>query len=313
MTATATAARPTETMTRACPFCGEGGPRRIRPLRRPEGLLRCGDCGSAWWGRPWSEERAQQYYHGYYDPDAVEYDPLTEQRYHAILERFESLTPIGRLLDVGCGTGHFLSVAQSRGWQGTGLEVSASAVSLLDQVKAARGLTFPVLTGDLQSAGLPAGHFRAVTLFEVIEHVDDPPALLREAARLLAAGGLLYLTTPNYDSFSRRCLGADWRVIAEEHRCLATVPALRRCLQEVGFRPIGIATKNLDVAELIARLRHRPQPVHPTNRRSASQRLRCRIEAVVWLRVLKAGVNELLRLSRLGDTIELLAVKEQAG
>lgn len=300
-------------VVRGCPVCRAPHPNRMRRLREPAGLLRCGRCGTAYWQRVWSGDQVRRYYHGYYDPQTLEYDPLTERRYHEILDRVEALRPVGRLLDVGCGSGHFISVAESRGWQAVGLEVSDSAGELLERLKVARRLSFPVVRAGLREAGLPAGGFDLITLFEVVEHVDEPAEFLTEAHRLLADRGLLYLTTPNYESLSRALLGARWRVIAEEHRCLLTPRALRRCLRVVGFRPLSLVTKNIDVPELLAGWGLRQAEGHPANRDSASQRLRHALEERAWLRALKAGVNRMLGILRRGDTLEMLAMKSAKG
>lgn len=272
-------------------------------------LYRCSDCRVVHWGRVWEPEKAIEYYRDYYAGKPPEYDPITEKRYDAILDWFERLTSPGRLLDVGCGIGHFLTVAESRGWQAVGLEVSASALQLLTHLKSERRWRFQVHGEDLLRADFPEGSFRAVTLFEVLEHLIDPMANLRGIHTLLEPGGLLYLSTPNFDSLSRYALAGRWRVITEEHLYLFNPGTLITCLEAAGFHPVRVLTKNVDVPEILAKWRRRRQPREPVNTFPATWAFRRTIEGSTWLRWLKAGANEALRLSRLGETIEALAVK----
>lgn len=294
-----------------CPICHHDDAEPVHANAHPVSLLRCRGCRTVYWHDVWDSTQVSSHYAGYYHPEAVTFDALTEQRYHATLKQVERLRPRGRLLDVGCGAGHFLAVAEARGWEAVGIEVSRSALDALNRLKRDRGFRFCVMPQELREAGFPANHFDAVALIEVLEHLDDPLPLLEETYRVLADGGLLYLTTPNYDSWSRYLLGGRWRVIAEEHRCLLNVRALEGCLVRVGFRPLRVTTKNVDVTEILARWRRQQsrRTSGPASQ-SATQTFRHTIERVPWLRAAKFIVNALLGLGCWGDTIEVLARKE---
>ena len=293
-----------------CPICRADSVRSR--VEVPIGFSRCHRCHTAYWVNSWSPAQATEYYHGYHTSDTLQRDELTEHRYHVLLDQFQRLRAVGRLLDVGCGTGHFLTVAEARGWDVVGLEVSQSALEWLGRLKRERGLRFAVIGTELTRSALPPNHFDVVTLFEVIEHLDDPLATLREAYRVLVSGGLLYLTTPNYNSLSRHLLHSRWRVIAPEHRCLLNPLTLKSCLVDAEFRPLRMVTKNIDVPEILSKWGLRRQTQHPTRPDSSSQRLRHTVEAHATLRVLKSGVNAFLKGSRLGDTIEVLVQKPHA-
>ena len=51
-------------------------------------------------------------------------------------------------------------------------------------------------------------------MFDVIEHLFDPRSVLTAIARALVPGGLMVISTPNYDSASRHLLGVDWAVLS---------------------------------------------------------------------------------------------------
>ena len=264
----------------------------------------------AYWDGNWDLKQVSKYYSGYYNPEVSVYDPLTEKRYQAILAQLERFRSSGYLLDVGCGTGHFLAVAAARGWQPVGAEISESALEFLRYAIRERRLKFSVVRGDIGQAGFSSESFDAVTLFEVIEHLEDPVTTLAEAYRLLKEGGILYVTTPNFDSLTRYLLGKRWRVIAEEHRCLFNPNSLKKCLTAIGFRPLKLVTKNVDIPEILATWRQSRQLSVPGGDFSATRSFRRTVEGSSLLRWAKRGTNEMLRWSHLGETIEALAVKQ---
>lgn len=297
----------------SCPICGSVV---ARVLRAPDGqmrLRRCRRCGAVYWEDVWDAEQVRRHYDDYYEvSDEVTRDPLTEQRYHSLLDRFERERGRGRLLDLGCGAGQLITVAALRGWEVTGLEVSASALACLNQLRAPDRSKVSIIQGDVLAARLSSRRFDIVTMIEVLEHLTAPLATLREVHRLLDNGGLLYLTTPNYNSLSRYLLGSRWRVIAGEHRCLLNPRAIRRCLAEIGFRCLWLRTKNIDLPAILATLRMLggDSAAHPTHPKSHSQRFRHTLERVWWLRMARRTVNGALHRTGVGDTIEVLAVKQ---
>jgi 2-polyprenyl-3-methyl-5-hydroxy-6-metoxy-1,4-benzoquinol methylase len=137
--------------------------------------------------------------------------------------------PGGRLLDIGCGAGGYLSFARSLGWRTYGLDPDPVAAEIAGQ----SGATVEV--GTLDAATLPDAPFDAVTSMHSIEHARDPRRFLRQALALLRPGGFFYLQTPNFGSLMHRRYGADWFALEiPRHLCLLTVPAMRRLLDEMG-------------------------------------------------------------------------------
>jgi len=98
----------------------------------------------------------------------------------------------GRILDLGCGYGTFIKLAQDRGWKGTGVEVAQSSAQY-----AKERLGLNVFNGTLKEAGFDSEYFDALTLWEVLGLFPDPSAELREALRVLKKGGLIALRWHN--------------------------------------------------------------------------------------------------------------------
>lgn len=137
----------------------------------------------------------------------------------------------GTLLDAGAGPGIFVSEAVRAGWQAYGLEPAAWAVS-----HGREEYQVPMVKGNFKEPlSLPMKQFDVVTLFDVIEHVPEPLALLQSAAAVLRPGGLLVLITPRFDSVLAQVLGRHWYCIFPAHLQYFTSKSLRLILTAAGF------------------------------------------------------------------------------
>jgi len=109
----------------------------------------------------------------------------------------------GKLLDYGCGTGHFLGSAKAAGWKVSGLEPSPRA-----RAEASQRLGQPV-----QAAGLEAfepGTYDAITLWHVLEHVHTLNETLTQLVALLKPDGVLLIAVPNVESLDAQHYRELW-------------------------------------------------------------------------------------------------------
>lgn len=173
---------------------------------------------------------------------------VTEKAWAEALDHIE--TKLGgadghRLYDVGAGDGDFLRVARERGFKVGGNDLLAAAVEI-----ARAEYEVELDLGDLSVLD-PGDDWDAVTLWCVLAHVPDPEQLLRDAARLLRPGGVLFLQTPRRSSVDRAALGAlrgtggrvtrlTDRRIAHHHWLLQTTHSMTRLLERVGFTDIEV-------------------------------------------------------------------------
>ena len=114
------------------------------------------------------------------------------------------------ILDIGCGGGLFLSLLQQKGTQATGIELSDSRAQY---AKTKHGLKIdkhPIESGYWQNEYTQ--HFDAVTLWDVIEHVNYPFQTLQSAANVLKEGGFLFIDTPCRDSFYHQVGALTYRL-----------------------------------------------------------------------------------------------------
>jgi 2-polyprenyl-3-methyl-5-hydroxy-6-metoxy-1,4-benzoquinol methylase len=147
-------------------------------------------------------------------------------------------SPCGRLLDVGCGGGHFLARMRSLGWRVQGVEPDVEAVRV-----ARRSFDLNIHHGTFADVRFPGNEFDAVTLNHVIEHVLDPIGLLQECGRVLKAGGRVVAVTPNAQSLGRMQFGKTWRGWEPpRHLFLFTPKTLRTCAERAGLRIVTLRT-----------------------------------------------------------------------
>jgi 2-polyprenyl-3-methyl-5-hydroxy-6-metoxy-1,4-benzoquinol methylase len=294
-----------------CPACGEPGG-RSRGRKNGFQMLSCRRCATLYAAR--DAEGPVQDYDDYYAGQSVDVPAFVGGRLDEIVATFEPYRKENRLLDVGFGAGSFLEAAARAGWKPFGVEVSRSAVENVS------GRGFEVFCGEFEEAAYPEGHFDVVIVSEVLEHVPDPRALLRESARVLRPGGLLWATTPHGRGLSARLLGVGWsNVCPPEHLHLFSVASVRRLLAETGFRQVEVATHGVNPFEIIHGLRPRRAARPGGAEADAGGDNFKRVESSYQLneflserparRLLKTVLNGLLNAGRVGDSLKIRAVK----
>lgn len=144
--------------------------------------------------------------------------------------RAEAEGRLPRVLDVGCATGALLADFRERGWEAVGVEACAPAAAY-----GRKRFGLDIRASTLEAARLPSASFEVLHASHLVEHLNEPAAFLKEAARLLAPGGLLVLATPNADGLQARLLGPEWRSAIYDHLCLFSRRSLPDLLARKGF------------------------------------------------------------------------------
>lgn len=151
------------------------------------------------------------------------------------------------LLDIGCGNGGFLALAQEAGWSVEGLDFDAAAVATAQS----RGL--PVQLGGIEILNDYCERYDVITLSHVIEHVHDPVLLMRRLFELLKPGGQLWIETPNLASCGSNDFGRNWRGLEPpRHLVLFNRSSLARLLASTGFQSVKQHWRGMTVFEIFA-------------------------------------------------------------
>ena len=145
----------------------------------------------------------------------------------------------GRLLEIGCGGGGFLSIMQLLGWRVCGVEPDPVAAAVARDI-----VGCDIHVGTIEDAPFDEGQFDAIVTSHVIEHAYDPRSFVARSGRLLARGGVMTVLTPNFGSLGHKMFGSDWYCLdPPRHLCLFTPKSLQRLFTETGlFRDVQTRT-----------------------------------------------------------------------
>ncbi len=228
------------------------------------------------------EQRNEESYTGRLDRYAAKIRTHRWRNYRQ-LRRFSRYRQMGNLLEIGCNAGAALNVARRMGWNVKGVELCASASAF-----ARTELGLDVFTGTVEAARFPEDYFDVVFTNAVLEHIRDPLSVLRECRRILRPGGVFYGNTVNWDSYTRRLLGAHWKYLSPgAHVHLFTPRNVVHLCERAGLEHVRTWTSGV-----------RSTASPPTDFRSPW-----------YLHLAKAPLSFLARRTNKGDRIEFLARK----
>jgi 2-polyprenyl-3-methyl-5-hydroxy-6-metoxy-1,4-benzoquinol methylase len=118
------------------------------------------------------------------------------------------------------------------GWQVTGLDLAEHIVRTVQD-----NLGCDAVAGTLPHPSLAPASFDVVTMWQSLEHVHQPLAILREALRVLVPGGIAIVAVPNFAGASARWFGPNWFGLdLPRHLTHFTPATLAAMLQAAGFR-----------------------------------------------------------------------------
>ncbi len=128
-------------------------------------------------------ERVDEYEKYYYD--------ITKIDYLKFLKKVKPNNTNNRLLDFGSGLGHFLGLAKEEGWDSFGFEIDSDAAKW-----SANNFQIEIFRNQSEVKSL-YNQFDVITLWDVIEHIENPEKVIEFCYDLLKPGGILYIKTPN--------------------------------------------------------------------------------------------------------------------
>ena len=263
-------------------------------------LSRCETCGFVFAKKIPSLKELEEHYKGYGRNDYL--SPITIKRYNELLDTFEKFRKTNKILDVGCGIGYFLEVAKERGWEVYGTEFTDEAI----QICSSKGINMQ--KGILSTRNYQSEEYDIITSFEVIEHINNPIEELTNFHALLRKGGLVYVTTPNFNSLVRYRLKSDYNVICyPEHLSYYTPKTLKNVFSSVGFSSNIIQSTGISLTRLKTSKGVSKQSF--ISKESDDERIRGQIENKKHLQLLKRLINGLLTLTGKGDGLKGYFIK----
>jgi 2-polyprenyl-3-methyl-5-hydroxy-6-metoxy-1,4-benzoquinol methylase len=204
---------------------------------RHHAIVECLECGLVYANPRYDSGEMLAKYEAVEDPLYVEEREgrvLTFERHLRPLEDIMPPDDGRRLLDVGCHVGVFVEIAAQHGWDTWGVEPSQWAASRAQEA----GLQ--VLAGTMATAGFDDASFDVITMWDVIEHLEQPSAEVFHAFRLLKPGGMLVAHTMDLDSAFARLMGGRWPWLMEMHLYYFTRRTLTKLVEKAGFRVLAV-------------------------------------------------------------------------
>jgi 2-polyprenyl-3-methyl-5-hydroxy-6-metoxy-1,4-benzoquinol methylase len=122
----------------------------------------------------------------------------------SLLKKHTHLTTQKSILDVGCGTGEFLKVAKLQGWKTAGVEPSSHA-----RQQAHASISMDIKSSFSEISNRDA-KFDAITLWHVLEHIDDLNTTIEILKNLLTENGTIFIAVPNHNSWDAAHYKTYW-------------------------------------------------------------------------------------------------------
>jgi len=214
--------------------------------------VKCNSCGLIYVNPRLrhSKDNLDSFYASDEDPEGLiksllhrAYSARRQKIFCAELKKMEGYRESNRILDIGCSFGGFLYAAKNLGWEAKGIE------AVYDVGKHGKELyDLDIFFGTLEEAKLEPASFDVIRLNNIIEHIPLPSQFLADVSKLLRKGGLLSVSTPNFDSYSVSICGKEWIYFDGQHHIVLFTPAtLEKILDKNGFTTVLLSTKGFHI------------------------------------------------------------------
>ena len=213
----------------SCDVCKNEGLKKI--TLSGFSILKCGNCGFGRLEILPEVETANKIYGSEYFDEKSEPDHLKDSKKKYLFVK-NYLEGTNTILDFGCGTGNFLLAVKPDGHSIYGHDISQHAAQV-----ASKRLNANVTSGPAFEETFNEGQFDCITCFDVIEHLSDYRDKIRLFRRWLKLDGLLFITTPNINSWDAAVLGKRWYGFKKypEHVVYFSPKSITELLKSEGF------------------------------------------------------------------------------
>lgn len=227
-----------EAVSGACGFCSSLRLRylfaRSDEVFGKQNVYQCDDCGLVFVNPLPEAGILKNHYNKHFFTEKFDFlksGEIWKDFYELNLAYIEKIRQKGKLLEIGCGLGHFLNAAKKRGWETVGVELSEFAAKYASDTFGLR-----VYHGLFENFGFADNHFDVVALWATLEHLTDPVKKLFEICRVLKPGGMLMFSVPNHNFLMTHLYGmkkTDMQYC--EHIYHFPFKTLKKILNRTGF------------------------------------------------------------------------------
>jgi len=203
---------------------------------------KCLNCGFIFMNPALDDETIKSLYSEEYFKGGADYSYIDERKIkkyslHVWKKRIKVINRYikgGKFLDIGCSFGGLLEAA-SEFYTPCGIEASEYAYSHASSVFGDK-----IHHGTIEDHPFPENFFSAITMIELIEHLENPLFAIEECFRLLKDKGLLVIQTANMAGQQAKNLGKDYEYFMPGHLSYFTMANLTRALRSAGFTKIKV-------------------------------------------------------------------------
>ncbi len=164
-------------------------------------VVKCRKCGLVYVNPRPELAALTELYDNYHQRDGKDehvWGRLMEKNFNDVALHLNRVFPEkGKVLDIGCGYGHFIEIMMSLGWATLGIDLSPKTLAY------ARKKGLNVAKASIDNATFPDGSFNAITAFYVLEHLANPLSTLKKVLKMLKPGGVIVIRVPCTTSIVR--------------------------------------------------------------------------------------------------------------
>ena len=197
-------------------------------------IVKCCNCGLVY--KDPVEKDIKEKYGRLDDKDYLRSKEARIEKFKIDLSKIQKYKKEGKILDIGCGHGLFLGVAKDRGWDAYGIELSKEVC------KYGRSLGLNIINKGLEETNFKENSFDVITLWDVIEHVENPSETLKLSNHILKKGGIIVFSTPNIGSLFAKIMGKKWWNLVNMHLYYFDKKTIKKILEKNGFIVLKITS-----------------------------------------------------------------------
>lgn len=231
-----------------CPICNLSNTKLLFNIKRfnnTYSIEECEICGLRYVNPQPVEKELIKYYTKKYDYSYMIQEIDSKKDKKDIKDIIKNRQGIGKLLDVGCGSGLFLLAAKKNGFKVYGVDLSK------EMVKYGRN-KFNLNLSNRDFLKLCTDKkFDIITMRHFLEHTTNPNKYLEKANKLLKKNGLLFIELPNINSFPAKICGESWQwMTPPAHLFFFSPKTIKKLLEKEGFKVIKSETRKGDAVPL---------------------------------------------------------------
>jgi 2-polyprenyl-3-methyl-5-hydroxy-6-metoxy-1,4-benzoquinol methylase len=229
-------------------------------------------------------------------------------RYH-LIHRYKKN---GKVYDVGAGFGHFLLTGKQLGHEVYGCELSLANIAFVRE-----HLNLDVENENFLNIS-ENNKYDIVTLWDVLEHIDEGDKIIEKASRIMNRGGFIFIQVPQLDSFLGRLFKDKWWAMGLDHVNYFSKNTIKQLLSAYGFETrrikSSIELKNIYNYVVLPKIKKRKKsstPINAAERQKEFNKLTKKPRWLLWLMVKTHNIfYKTLSFLHIGDEMIVVAEKK---